>query len=203
MSYYSAAVLATNPTAYYRLDEVSGTSATDLTGHGYTATYSGVSAYGQPGAIYQDSDTSAAFTSAGGLFLPYTLRMDTWTSLSLLFWILTAGVWTQVGLTCDGMTTLAYTNGQPATPGAGGSVIIDSLFTCGGIYAAGNLDEVAIWKNTVLSASVVNSLFWVMASLYPSQVIAATGRDGWVQASGRDGRIAASGRDGRVQIGGR
>lgn len=185
MSYYSAAVLATSPTGYWRLDEVSGTSAADLSGHGYTATYRGVSAYAQPGAIYQDSDTSAAFTASGALQLPPSLNMAAWTAFSLLFWIKLSSVWTCVGLSCDGTTTLLYTNGQPATSGTGASVFIGGNFEFAGAGMAGALDEVAIWKNTVLSAATVNSLFWVMASLYPTQVIAISGRDGRIAASGR------------------
>jgi hypothetical protein len=69
---YAAAVLATSPTAYWRLGEASGTNAADTSGNGNNATYVGSVALGQAGAIVADSNTAVGFTGAAntGVQLP-------------------------------------------------------------------------------------------------------------------------------------
>lgn len=58
-SLYRQEVLSLNPVAYYRLGEKSGNIAYDETGNHY-GSYSGTT-LGQPGALEEDSDTSAYF----------------------------------------------------------------------------------------------------------------------------------------------
>src|SRR5262245_3898854 len=66
LSTYSSAVLALNPTGYWRLGEgVGATTAADATGHGNTGTYFSGVTLGQPGAIVGDPDTAAKFDGSG------------------------------------------------------------------------------------------------------------------------------------------
>jgi len=71
---YPAEVLADDPLAYWRLDELTGTTAADSSGHGNDATYQGGFTLGAPGAIGGDGDTAvtldgvSAFVSAGDRF---------------------------------------------------------------------------------------------------------------------------------------
>ena len=57
---YSAAILADAPSMYWRLGDVTGGAAIDESGSGRNGNYHGVS-LGLPGAIVDDSDTSAGF----------------------------------------------------------------------------------------------------------------------------------------------
>jgi Concanavalin A-like lectin/glucanases superfamily len=58
---YADAVLATNPLAYWRLGEPSGTVAADATGNGHTGTYVTAPTLGCTGALAGDADTAVAF----------------------------------------------------------------------------------------------------------------------------------------------
>jgi len=55
---YQQAVLADDPSVYYRLDETSGTTAFDSSGNGIDGTYGSDVALGIPGALRSDSDTA-------------------------------------------------------------------------------------------------------------------------------------------------
>jgi hypothetical protein len=66
LSIYSAAVLNDHPTAYWRLDESSGTTVGDTSGNGNTATYVNGVTLGVAGAILNDPDTAAQFDGVGG-----------------------------------------------------------------------------------------------------------------------------------------
>jgi hypothetical protein len=63
---YAQVVLADDPVAYYRLDETSGTTARDFSGHGNSGTYIGGVHPGTAGAIANDSDPAATFDGATG-----------------------------------------------------------------------------------------------------------------------------------------
>ena len=63
---YAQVVLADDPVAYYRLDETSGTTARDFSGHGNDGTYIGGVHPGTAGAIANDPDTAASFDGATG-----------------------------------------------------------------------------------------------------------------------------------------
>jgi hypothetical protein len=65
-SAYAQVVLADDPVAYWRLDESSGATARDFSGHGNDATYIGGVQLGTPGAIANDPDTAATFDGATG-----------------------------------------------------------------------------------------------------------------------------------------
>ena len=94
---YHARVLAKHPVAYWRLEERSGPTASDLTGHGHDGTYQGSVAFRQRGAIRSEPDAaiglngvdafvsvldSSAFsqpTSSRGLTVEAWMRPDTLT----------------------------------------------------------------------------------------------------------------------------
>ena len=65
-NYYSGTILASGPLAYYRLDDASGTVATDSSGNGLNATYVGGVQLGQAGALPFDSDTAVTLDGSTG-----------------------------------------------------------------------------------------------------------------------------------------
>jgi hypothetical protein len=65
-SAYKQAVLADRPTAFWRLDESSGTSAADASGQGHTATSAGGVTLGSAGALASDADTAMTFDGQSG-----------------------------------------------------------------------------------------------------------------------------------------
>ena len=89
---YSASVLSESPTAYYQLNEASGATAQDDSGHGSNATYNGGVSLGVPGpipgstAVQLDGSTgyvslpSAPFGNypTGGSTTNYALTFETW-----------------------------------------------------------------------------------------------------------------------------
>jgi len=65
---YSATILADSPTFWYRLNESSGTSATDSSGNSNTGTYTASNVtYSVTGAILGDTDKAVTFASTGQL----------------------------------------------------------------------------------------------------------------------------------------
>jgi hypothetical protein len=60
-SVYGSKVLGDGPVAYWRLDETSGTTAHDVTGHGHDATYAASCSLGVGGALLDDTDPAAGF----------------------------------------------------------------------------------------------------------------------------------------------
>jgi hypothetical protein len=61
---YKAAVLADSPTAYYRLGELTGTSAADASGNSNTGTYEGTPALGYPSLLGNDPNTAVVFNGS-------------------------------------------------------------------------------------------------------------------------------------------
>lgn len=86
---YLATVLADNPIAYYRLDEASGTSASDSSGNAYTATIANTSGitYAQPGALSGDADTAMLFGSTGKITTPNGVSVVGWGGLTVEAWV--------------------------------------------------------------------------------------------------------------------
>lgn len=156
MSYYST-ILASNPVAYYRLNEASGTVAHDASGNGYHATVSGAT-LSQPGAIGNDLDTSMFFTASGGVTLPNSLNVTTFSACSIEYWISIGAGWQYVCMTTDAVSTLLYQNGSlvPSNPTTSSNTIyIDQIFDfTGSRTTSGGLDEIAIY-NSKLSASTI------------------------------------------------
>jgi len=111
MSAYSAAILALDPTEYYRLDETSGTTMVDSSGNGRNGTYpaSGVT-YGIPGAIENDTDTaiSIAGSSTGVKGAAFTSSPTTY---SVVFWFKVASLTGNTGTTVESSEyTVTFTN---------------------------------------------------------------------------------------------
>ena len=64
---YKNTVLADSPLVYYRLDEASGTTATDSSGSGHNGTYSATGVtYSVTGAIRGDADKAVTFNGTTG-----------------------------------------------------------------------------------------------------------------------------------------
>jgi len=89
MSTYSNTVLADAPVAYYRLDESSGTTATDSSGNGNNATYSGSGiTYSQVGALSGDSDTAVLLDGANGkISCPSGASVVGYSQITLEAWV--------------------------------------------------------------------------------------------------------------------
>jgi hypothetical protein len=66
MSTYSTTILADSPIRYYRLDETSGTAATDSGSGAHNGTYTGGFTLNQSGLLIGDSDASALFNGTTG-----------------------------------------------------------------------------------------------------------------------------------------
>jgi hypothetical protein len=90
MSGYSSIILADTPQAYYRLDETSGTSATDSSGNSNTGTYSGAGyTLASPGCLQTDGDKGVLFTSSSGsISLPTALNANGWSGVSSECWVI-------------------------------------------------------------------------------------------------------------------
>lgn len=83
---YTAQVLADSPSAYYLLDEASGTAATDSSGNSRTGTYTSIAAYHQPGGLPDNAgysvwlNGSGARIASGGSAIsnPTTFTIELW-----------------------------------------------------------------------------------------------------------------------------
>src|SRR5205823_1356503 len=88
-STYETTIAADSPSAYWRLDNPSGSIATDTTGHGYDGTYNGSTTLSQTGLIPSDPDPAAAFDgSTAYVSAPATiaaLQGDTTRSVEIWF----------------------------------------------------------------------------------------------------------------------
>jgi hypothetical protein len=60
-SVYGSAIVGDGPVAYWRLDETSGTTAHDVTGHGHDGTYAASCSLGVGGALRNDTDPATGF----------------------------------------------------------------------------------------------------------------------------------------------
>lgn len=92
---YSTAILALAPSAYYRLDETSGTVCTDSSGNGYNLTYGSSVQLGAPSLLLVDSGdkciniattntSSAAYTAHGSAREPL---LEPTTTYTVAFWV--------------------------------------------------------------------------------------------------------------------
>ena len=69
-------MLADHPISYWRLDETSGTTATDFQ-HANTGAYVGSPTLGQPGALSGDPDTAVAFNGTSQyVSVPYSASLN-------------------------------------------------------------------------------------------------------------------------------
>lgn len=74
---YPNEVIADSPFAYYRLGELSGTTAIDSSGNGNNGTYTNGVVLGEAGAIQDDPNTAIQFNAATGSFVALpTIALD-------------------------------------------------------------------------------------------------------------------------------
>ena len=84
---YSATVLADGPVAYWRMDETSGSTMADASGHANNGRYAGAYALGQTGAIAGDGNTAVGFdgqSGAASVVNSSTLQVNT---ITIEIWI--------------------------------------------------------------------------------------------------------------------
>jgi hypothetical protein len=85
---YSVTVLADSPLAYWRVDEMSGSTAHDSSGHGNDATYIGSLVYGVAGAT-PDGDTAVTLDGTSGALQAGTVfSFAGQASMSLEVWVM-------------------------------------------------------------------------------------------------------------------
>jgi len=86
---YEQTILADGPTAYYRFDESSGTTANDSSGNGYSGTYAGSGViYDQPGALIGDADTAVLLDGAAGeMTCPVGVNTAGWSAFAIEVWV--------------------------------------------------------------------------------------------------------------------
>ncbi|HYV35524.1 MAG TPA: right-handed parallel beta-helix repeat-containing protein, partial [Gemmataceae bacterium] len=85
-SYYSGAVLAGQPLAYYRLGDSSGTTAADSSGNGLSATYVGGVQLNAGGALPFDADPGVTLNGSSGFIQLPTITNDFSTGFSAEIW---------------------------------------------------------------------------------------------------------------------
>ena len=87
---YTGQVMADSPHVYYQVDEASGTSMADGSGHGRTGTYAAVSAYRQPGALLGGAGYSVALAGGTGRLVSGGTAVTDPTAFSLELWFRTS-----------------------------------------------------------------------------------------------------------------
>jgi hypothetical protein len=92
---YVAVVLADQPIAYYRLDETSGTTAHDSSGHGLDATYGSSVVLGVGGLVGSDHaaqfDGSADAGFANFIHMPPTVALEPTMTITVECWVRMVG----------------------------------------------------------------------------------------------------------------
>lgn len=187
------AVMNSNPTAYYKLNETSGPVANDSSGHGNNATLSGSITYSQPSLLADTTDTALGFGAAASLALPYTMNITTWTAFSMMFWIQVSSSVDFVAITCDGSTVIVYINGVPTTT-SNDPIVVSSILEFAGSYAAGTMDEVVIYQNVVLTVAQISNFY--QSGTFPGVYTSTFGSGGSASTWTYDltnSRITASG----------
>lgn len=147
MSNYVAAIRTDRPVAYYRLNEASGASAADSSGHSYPGGYAGAITYRAVGALLSDPDPAVSSADTTGV-VSLGSQVPVWTSwkISLECWLNMSGAWHHVVVTFDGAVYTYYLDGIPTT-GSGGDEIRFSLdFAFIGSVTPGTImDEAAVY----------------------------------------------------------
>jgi hypothetical protein len=105
-SSYSSTVLADSPVAYYRMNETSGTTAMDSSGHGYNGTYGGSVSLGGPGLVPGDA---APIFPGGGSTSATILKSPSNTALAPTSGPMSVEFWVNVPSTVTASTQFLYT----------------------------------------------------------------------------------------------
>jgi len=118
LSAYAAAVLADNPIAYWRLGELSGTTAVDRAGHGHDGTYRNAPTLGVAGAIANDSDPAVHFTGSAtqSVLVPASAATNGLNPFAVEAWVRTTNT-TQTGYVISQDTTnwVLQIGGEPGS----------------------------------------------------------------------------------------
>lgn len=146
---YKSAVLADAPTAYWRLDEPSGTTAADSSGNAHTGTITGTVTLAQGGALQSDTnqamvfDGTTGFISATAFNWPTTLTLEAWirTRTTALVPILSnrlvGGAGSYLAVTAAGKLQYLNSSGSPTTT-VGTTAIADGVPHHVAVTVAGN-----------------------------------------------------------------
>ncbi len=118
---YADAVLASKPMAYWRLDDIEGTTAIDSSGHGRNATYDGGFALFLPGpdtpGLSARGRIDRAVYLAGGRLKTALDRLPETYTLELWFWDGSPQemprTWQHLALVRDGQKVQVYADGDP------------------------------------------------------------------------------------------
>ena len=118
---YADAVLASKPLAYWRLDDIEGTTALDSSGHGRNATYEGGFALFLPGpdtpGLSARGRIDRAVYLAGGRLKAALDRLPETYTLELWFWDGSPQemprTWQHLALVRDGQKVQVYADGDP------------------------------------------------------------------------------------------
>jgi signal peptidase I len=86
---YTSAVMADTPSAFYRLDEASGTSATDTSGNNRTGTYANIASYRQVGALPHNFGYAVGLAANSGRMVAGGTAQTNPTTYSLEMWFRT------------------------------------------------------------------------------------------------------------------
>ena len=95
---YASTVLADAPSAYWRLGEAAGPSATDITNNGSNGTYPSGCTFAQAGAIVGDPSTGVGFGYGCSVDLRTYATLEPATGVSVEAWILPNGINQRGGL---------------------------------------------------------------------------------------------------------
>lgn len=170
---YAAIVLQDLPLAYWRLNEKTGLSAADATGHAHTGTLSGAVTLLQPGAV-ADGDLAMVFGAAG--LVAFTGINVSQGDFSLEAWVFptsfAAGGHNQV---------LSGGVGAPAMDMASNGNLFASEVSVNDAPASGSLVPLSKWTHLVITFVLSTKLL----SYYVNGVLVASPTwAGYVQASG-------------------
>jgi len=90
---YRDEVLADTPIAYWRLGDAAGSTVADSSGHGLSLTVNAPLSFGQPGALFCDTDKAMKFANADGGWLghPRTTALEPPTAMSFELWMMQTG----------------------------------------------------------------------------------------------------------------
>jgi Concanavalin A-like lectin/glucanases superfamily len=172
---YSSTVLADAPVVYYRMNETSGTTATDSSGHGYNATYGSSVALGT-GAV-MTGESAPSFP--GGTASPATvLRSSTNSALAPTTGAMSVEFWVHVPATLSGTQFLW------SQPFASGSAPLPSYISLDGganpyftMQVNANGTTISAYPAPVLNANNHVVLTWTGTTLtaYVNGVASAGG----------------------------